>query len=302
MSEEKNEAAVGTSCCAGCGIAEIDDVKLKDCDDCDLVKYCSDECRTSHKSQHKKECKKRASELRDELLFKQPEGTNLGDCLICSLPMPLDPKRYITYECCSKIVCMGCVYANSKREKEAAKCLSCPFCRSDAGKFGSKKVVYKLRMKRVKANDPVAIFEEGVQQCKKGYYSRAFDYYTKSAELGYADAHFELAGLYHDGRGVEKDAGKEIHHFEEAAIGGHPYARVLLGIEEYSNNNLDRARKHWIISATQGYDKAIKLLMDGFKEGYVEKEVLAAALRAQKAALDETESPQRKAADEFLGR
>ena len=37
MSEE-NEA-VDTSCCASCGIAEIDDIKLKDCDGCDLVKY-----------------------------------------------------------------------------------------------------------------------------------------------------------------------------------------------------------------------------------------------------------------------
>ena len=31
-------------CCPSCGIAEVDDIKLKDCDDCDLVKYCSDKC------------------------------------------------------------------------------------------------------------------------------------------------------------------------------------------------------------------------------------------------------------------
>ena len=299
MSEDKKADA--TVCCASCGIAVIDDIKLMECDDCDLVKYCSDECQNNHKSQHKKECKKRAADLRDQLLFKQPESTHMGDCPICSVPMPLDPKRYITYECCSKVVCMGCVLANGFREKKAAKCLSCPFCRSDAGKFGSKKERDKLRMKRVKANDPVAIFEEGIQQYKKGDYHSAFEYYTKAADLGNAEAHFELAHLYHDGKGVEKDEGKEIHHFEEAAILCHPHARVLLGIVEYSNNNLDRAVKHWLISATQGYDAAIKMLMDGFKEGYVEKEDLAAALRAQKAALDETKSPQRKAADEFRG-
>ena len=39
MSEgEESEAVVTCSCCASCGIAEIDDIKLKDCDDCDLVK------------------------------------------------------------------------------------------------------------------------------------------------------------------------------------------------------------------------------------------------------------------------
>lgn len=61
-------------CCASCGIAEIDDVKLMDCDDCDLVRYCSDECQRDQKSEHEEECKKRAAELRDELSFKQPEA------------------------------------------------------------------------------------------------------------------------------------------------------------------------------------------------------------------------------------
>ena len=285
MSEE-NEVADAKSCCASCGIAEIDDIKLKDCDGCDLVRYCSGECQNNHKLQHKKECEKRAAELRDELLFKQPEDSHLGDCPICSLPMPFDPRRYITYECCSKIVCMGCVLANGVREKKAAKCLSCPFCRNTAFIPKSTKDLHKMRMKRVKANDPVAMCEEGIQQYKKGYYSRSFDYYSKAAELGDVKAHFKLALLYLEGKGVEKDKKKEIHHMEEAAIGGHPHARVLLGIEEYSKNNLDRAVKHWIISATQGYDGAIKALMDGFKEGYVEKE-----------ELDETKSPQRKAAE-----
>jgi hypothetical protein len=29
-------------CCANCGIAGVDDVKLKECTNCDLVKYCGD--------------------------------------------------------------------------------------------------------------------------------------------------------------------------------------------------------------------------------------------------------------------
>ena len=31
-------------CCACCGVAEIDEIKLTKCDDCDLVRYCSNEC------------------------------------------------------------------------------------------------------------------------------------------------------------------------------------------------------------------------------------------------------------------
>eukprot|EP00984_Skeletonema_dohrnii_P030670 scaffold22342_cov61-Skeletonema_dohrnii-CCMP3373.AAC.1 len=61
----ENEAEVvdNTSCCASCGVAEIDEVKFKECANCDLVRYCSDECQENHKSQHEEDCKKRAAEL-----------------------------------------------------------------------------------------------------------------------------------------------------------------------------------------------------------------------------------------------
>jgi hypothetical protein len=42
-------------------------------------------------------CKKRAAELRDEILFKQPENTHLGDCPICFLPLSLDLEK-INYD------------------------------------------------------------------------------------------------------------------------------------------------------------------------------------------------------------
>ena len=65
MSETEELDLDTSSCCTNCGIAEIDDIKLKNCDDCDLVRYCSDECREENISQHEEECKKRADELRD---------------------------------------------------------------------------------------------------------------------------------------------------------------------------------------------------------------------------------------------
>ena len=42
--------------CANCGIAEVDDIELEECDGCDLVKYCSDKCREEHREQHDEEC------------------------------------------------------------------------------------------------------------------------------------------------------------------------------------------------------------------------------------------------------
>ena len=117
--------------------------------------------------------------------------------------------------------------------------------------------------------------------------------------MGHAEAHYQLADLYRNGLCVEKDRGREIHHLEEAAIGGHPYARYNLGCHEWHNDNKERAVKHWIISANLGDDASIKALMNEFRSGIVSKDDLAAALRAHQVAVDATKSPQREAADEY---
>jgi len=288
-----------TSCCASCGIAEVDDIKLKKCDDCDLVKYCSIECQKYHKSHHKEACKKRAAELHDEILFKQPESRHLGDCAICCLPLPLDLSKTVMMACCSKAICEGCDHANKIREAETSLRPSCPFCRTAIPSTIDE--ADKMMMRRIEANDPVSMCQEGSEQYDKGDYISAFQYFTKAAELGDVEAHFKLSLLYLFGRarGVEKDEKRAMHHLEEAAIGGHPEARFNLGCEEEESGNIERAVKHWIIAANLGDDNSIKELMEIFKDGLVSKDDLAAALRAHQAAVDATKSPQRDAAEAY---
>ncbi len=298
MSEDRS-ADTTPSCCAFCGIAEVNDIELKECDDCDLVKYCSRSCQKDHKSQHEEACKKRAPELRDELLYTQPASTNLGDCPICMLPLPIDVKKTALTSCCSKDICKGCVYACVMREKDASLKPSCPFCRNALTETNDEEEVDKLEMKRIEANDPNAIHQKGMIQYKRGNYRIAFEWLTKAAELGYAEAHYQLSGLYHYGRGVKKDEGKQIHHLEKAAIGGQPEARYNLGYLEWRNDNKERAVKHWIIAAKQGDDDSTKRLMVAFKEGLVSKEALASTLRAHHAAIDAMKSPQREAAERY---
>ena len=206
-----NNVEADTLCCA-CGFAEVDEVKLKECADCDLVKYCSDECQENHKSQHEEACKKRAAELRDELLFKQPESTNRGDCPICCLPLPLDLDKSTTMVCCSKVICDGCDHAIDLREYEER----CPFCRAPLPSTDQE--CDKYRRERIEANDPVAMYEEGVVQYEKEDYSSAFEYYTRAAELGHVEAHYLISTLYQLGHGLEKDRGKEIYHLEELLL------------------------------------------------------------------------------------
>ena len=129
----------------------------------------------------------------------------------------------------------------------------------------------------------------------KGELGRAVEYWAKAAELGDAKAHYKLSR--HAGR--EFEVKERLYHLEEAAIGGHPEARHILGILENKHGRVERAVKHWIIAATQGQDESIKALTDAFKDGVVEKEVLAAALRAHYAADDATKSPQREIADTY---
>ncbi len=59
-------------CASSCGTAEkVGDIKkLKTCTACKTVQYCSIKCQREHRPHHKRECKKRAAELRDEILFK----------------------------------------------------------------------------------------------------------------------------------------------------------------------------------------------------------------------------------------
>ena len=292
MSKDNEEVVDKSSYCASCGIAQDDEVKLKDCAGCDIVRYCSDACQRDHKSEHEEECKKRVAELRDELLFRQPESTHLGDCPLCSLPLSLDMSKSVMYECCSKFICKGCSHANWMREDKMRLQHTCPFCREPLTNVEEEAM--KRLMKRVEANDPDAMYQRGGEQYNEGEYQSAFEYFTKAAALGDADAHYQLSNMYYDGKCVKKDEGKHIHHAEEAAIGGHPQARYNLGYEEWKQGNHERAVKHLIISAKLGEDKAIKELMNAFKEGYVEKEVLASTLRAHQAAVDATKSPQRE--------
>ncbi len=302
--EDMSEDEENDTSCAYCGMEEgVDDTKLKHYDGCDLVKYCSDECHQLRKSDIENECKIIAAALaRDKLLFTQPESTHMGDCPICCLPLLIDLSKSTFIACCSNYICNGCRHATTKRAVELSSnyesiVQACPFCREPIPKTIEE--ADKQLTKRIEANDPVALREEGADQCRRGNYTGAFEYWSKAAQLGDADGHYQLAKLYHNGDGVERDRGKEFHHMEKAAIGGHPKARYTLGSYEKMYGNTERAVKHWVIAAAQGEPLSIDMLMDAFKSGFVRKEVLAASLRAQQAAVDATKSPQREEAEEF---
>jgi hypothetical protein len=278
----------------------VDDIKLKKCAACGSVRYCGVKCQKDHRSKHKKACKKWAAELRDEILFKQPESSHYGDCPICFLPLSLDLNKSSTMACCSKLICDGCDYANNIREMELKIEGKCPYCRHPAPK--SEEEADRIRMKRIAVNDPVALRVQGKRRLHDGDYKSAFEYLSKAAELGDIAAHYNLSFMYQGGEGVEKDEKKELYRLEDAAIGGHPIARHNLGLIEGENGRYERAYKHFIIAANLGNDVSLDVLKEWFKVGLVSKEDFAVALRAHQAAVDATKSPQREEGEAFLRR
>jgi tetratricopeptide (TPR) repeat protein len=276
--------------CANCGKAAVDDVKLKQCA-CKLVKYCSVECQKNHRPQHKKECNKKARELRDDKLFRQPDESHLGECPICCLSLPLDGSKYGLFSCCCKRLCNGCCYANQLRELDGGLEQKCPYCREKMPETDEE--ITQNYMERAKVKDPVALFKMGVKCQEEGNFEGAFEYWTKAAGLGDIDAHHNLSVLYNEGQGVEKDMKKELYHLEEASIGGHPHARYNLGYYEARNGRYDRAVKHWIIAANLGCDNSMEAVKNVYALGFVSKEDFEASLRGHQAATDATKSKQR---------
>ena len=200
--------------------------------------------------------------------------------------------------CCCKLICLGCCHANKQRQLAQRLQPQCIFCRCSVSE-SEEQVNIKI-MKRIEANDPVAMYQKGGNLCINGDYKKALGYLSKAAAMGNVDAHFNLASMYQKGDGVEKDEEKEVYHLEQAAIGGNPDARTNLAGIEGGNGREDRSIKHLIIGANMGHDKSLGAIKSLFQLGAVSKEDFAAVLRGHQAAVDATKSPQREEADAFL--
>ncbi|KAL7529955.1 hypothetical protein ACHAXR_006129, partial [Thalassiosira sp. AJA248-18] len=177
--------------CAACGKGGDN---LKACTACKLVRYCNVTCQKAHRPQHKKECKKRASEIFDEALFKAPPPTD--ECPICFFPLPLIEEETHYQSCCGKIICLGCAYGDfHARERRA--CI-CPFCRAPL-ESSPEEEIERLN-KRIEVGDAEAMYTlgcnystgEGVPQDFK----KALELWHRAAKLGCAVSHYNIGRAY----------------------------------------------------------------------------------------------------------
>eukprot|EP00984_Skeletonema_dohrnii_P013179 scaffold5449_cov88-Skeletonema_dohrnii-CCMP3373.AAC.4 len=274
--------------CAACG---KDGNGLKSCAGCKSVKYCSADCQKEHRPRHKKECMQRTAALHQEALFKQPSPRE--QCPICCLPMPFDNKDTKYQACCGKVICSGCICAVHARDGRSL----CPFCRAPADCEPSG--LLKRLLKRVEANDPIAMFTLGTLSMRGGMpgvpkdAKKAAGLFLRSADLGYAPAYVNLAHCYELGFGVKMDKKKAITYRELACIGGNAFARYKLGKDAWDIGKKEDAAKHFIIGAKMGHDDSLRALKILFVKGCLQKSDFEMALRHHKEASDEMKSEQR---------
>jgi len=303
-----NEELPSADICANCGKGEEGSNSLKACTACKMVKYCNRECQIAHRPQHKRECKRRAAELHDENLFKQPPQ-QCEDCPICFLQIPFLLTGSKWYACCGKTICSGCVHAPIYDNEgnmvadtvydnggNAVTDKTCPFCRTP-GPTSNEEAVERTK-NRVKVGDAIAIYNLGAyyHHGEAGFsqdYDKALELWQQAGKLGYATAYYNIGICYYNGEGVEMDKKKARHYLELAAIGGNVKARHNLGAFEANAGNPDRAIKHYMIALTNGNNDSLKGIQVIFKKGYATKEDYEKALRYRQEYLGNIRSEQR---------
>ena len=292
MSTDNND----NNMCANCGKGEEESISLKKCGACMSVRYCSAACQKAHRPQHKKECRRRAAELHEEALFKQPPQAE--DCPICFLRLSglNTGNRYMS--CCGKTICAGCYHAGAMVGVDQL----CPFCRVPSPT--SDEEIIKRTMERVEVGDAQAMYQLGCCYADGVYglpqdYAKALELYHRAGELGSALALNNIGTAYNLGEGVERDVKKAMHYFGLAAIKGDAVARNNLGWLEVQAGNTERALKHFTIAVGSGYDTSLKGIQFLFMSGHATKDDYTKALRAYQAYLAEIKSDQREKAAAF---
>ena len=279
--------------CASCG-KEGNDLNV--CNKCDLAAYCNAACKKKHRSKHKNECEKRAAELHDDELFKQPPPPE--DCPICMLSLPslYTGKRYKT--CCGKRICSGCIHAVQIRDGGVGLC---PFCRTPAPTAEEEMIE---RYNRMQLDDAEAMYEMGSFYHDGMYgfpqdYAKALELWHKAVDLGYAPSYYGIGVAYDLGNGVERDKKKAEYYYELAAMGGDATARHNIGHLECNAGNYDRALKHFMLAVGGGEKESLSTIKEMFVNGDATKDDYAKALRAYQAHLVEIKSAQRDEAAAF---
>jgi TPR repeat protein len=106
-------------------------------------------------------------------------------------------------------------------------------------------------------------------------HTEALKLLTKSADLGFSQAHCHLGDIYREERNM-----KAKFHYEAAAMAGHDGTRNNLGYIKFNSGNKEQALKHIRIAAAAGNCIAMFGLITCFEQGLMPQEAIDSTLEA----------------------
>ncbi len=71
-------------------------------------------------------------------------------------------------------------------------------------------------------------------------YARAMEWFKKAAELGYPEAMYNIGWMFYEGNGVEQDYARAMEWFKKAAELGYPVAMNNIGLMFYDGNGVEQ--------------------------------------------------------------
>lgn len=133
-------------------------------------------------------------------------------------------------------------------------------------------VITAAFLTNVSAADSREEFEIGMKDYQAGAYTQAFDHFQKSANIDdNGAAHYNLAIMYKNARGTERNFTKMFEHLEKASAADHAVAQYNLGINYYQGQHIEKdltkSFHYFKESAKNGYAESIyntgTMLMNG---------------------------------------
>jgi TPR repeat protein len=100
-------------------------------------------------------------------------------------------------------------------------------------------------MKRIEANDPVAMCQMSLRLCDEENYSVALEYFTKAAELGDEEAHYNLASIYGKGKVLRRTRKRKYSILKRLQLVVIPQRGTFLDVKNWT---ITRSREQRNIS------------------------------------------------------
>mmetsp|Transcript_6718 Transcript_6718/g.18755 ORF Transcript_6718/g.18755 Transcript_6718/m.18755 type:complete len:377 (+) Transcript_6718:109-1239(+) len=303
--------------CSHCGKSGLANQDLKMCNSCQCVWYCGAACQKAHWMEGAQDGVKQIREILDGQaageypktdkrccdehdddddsdIFQEPPMRE--DCVICMLPVPLDPVLSTYMACCGNSLCGGCISANDALAVQAKNKQTCPFCRSHAP--ASFKENFDRVAKKAGANHAIALHRLAIEYTSGWAVpideAKALKLTHRSAELGHATACSQLGDDYYNGvKGLESNKEKAEEYWKLAGKGGDVVALDRLGDIEIRRGERDKAVRYWRMVAALGHKLSTDNLILTFERGWSAHEDLADSRQARDKSRAEMRSEQR---------